>query len=31
MLVLSGKIISPSSSDAMALVAVYSGETVSWL
>ena len=29
--VLSGKIITPSSSDAMALVAVYSGETVSWL
>ena len=27
--VLSGKIITPSSSDAMALVAVYSGETES--
>ena len=29
--VLSGRIITPSSSDPMALVAVYKGEIVSWL
>ena len=29
--VLSGRIITPSSSDPMALVAVYNGEIVSWL
>ena len=29
--VLSGRIITPSSSDAMALVAVYNGEIASWL